>query len=109
MNLSNVRKALRVAGDVGDHPDDNYNRNALPIVDGLTIKNVWGENIQQPGLIKGIKDAPFTRICLSNVKLSGSDRPWTCEDVSGGALQVQPSPCTELASTSGTSFCTNAY
>ncbi|XP_072971581.1 probable polygalacturonase [Typha angustifolia] len=111
VTLSNVRKGMRIAGDVGDHPDDAYNPNALPAVDGLMIKNVWGVDIQQPGLIKGIRNSPFTRICLSNVKLNPSksrEMPWQCEDVSGGALQVQPSPCTELTSTSGMNFCTDA-
>ncbi|XP_010913831.1 probable polygalacturonase isoform X1 [Elaeis guineensis] len=111
VNLSNVRKALRIAGDVGDHPDDMYNPNALPIVNGLTIKDVWGVDIQQPGSIDGIKNSPFTGVCLSNVKLNGDgtrEVPWKCADVSGGALGVQPSPCTELTSISGLSFCTNA-
>ncbi|CAO2208703.1 unnamed protein product [Urochloa humidicola] len=110
VTLDNVRYGLRITGDVGDHPDDRYNRSALPVVDALTIKNVQGQNIREAGLIKGITDSAFSRICLSNVKLSGGVpvRPWKCEAVTGGAIDVQPSPCTELTSTSGTSFCTNS-
>ncbi|XP_066314553.1 probable polygalacturonase [Miscanthus floridulus] len=110
VTLDNVRYGLRIVGDVGNHPDDRYNRSALPIVDALTIKNVHGQNIREAGLIKGIANSAFSRICLSNVKLTGGApvRPWKCEAVSGGALGVQPSPCTELTSTSGMSFCTNS-
>lgn len=111
VNLNDVRKAIRIAGDVGGHPDDKYDPNALPVVDGLIIKNVWGVDIQQPGAIEGIKNSPFTRICLSNLTLHGGgaqEVPWKCEDVSGGASKVQPSPCTELSSTSGMGFCANA-
>lgn len=110
VTLDNVRYGLRIAGDVGDHPDDGYNRSALPAVDSLTIRNVQGQNIREAGLIKGIANSAFSRICMSNIKLSGGlpVRPWRCEAVSGGALDVQPSPCTELTSTSGTSFCTNS-
>nr|AVY91702.1 pectate lyase [Saccharum hybrid cultivar SP80-3280] len=110
VTLDNVRYGLRIVGDVGNHPDDRYNRSALPIVDALTIKNVQGQNIREAGLIKGIANSAFSRICLSNVKLTGGApvRPWKCEAVSGGALDVQPSPCTELTSTSDTSFCTNS-
>ncbi|XP_062205703.1 probable polygalacturonase [Phragmites australis] len=110
VTLDNVRYGLRIAGDVGGHPDDRYNRSALPIVDALTIKNVQGENIREAGLIKGIANSAFSRICLSNIKLSGGTpvRPWKCEAVSGGALDVQPPPCTELTTTSGTSFCANS-
>jgi polygalacturonase len=110
VTLDNVRYGLRIAGDVGGHPDERYNHNALPIVDGLTIKNVQGQNIKEAGLLKGIPNSAFSRICLSNIKLHGSApvRPWKCEAISGGALDVQPSPCTELISTSGMSFCTNS-
>ncbi|RRT35031.1 hypothetical protein B296_00057335 [Ensete ventricosum] len=110
VNLNNVRKALRITGNAGDHPDDGYDPNALPVVDGLTIKNVWGVGVQQPGSIQGIKDSPFTQICLSNVNLSvtsSREVPWTCAEVSGGALEVQPSPCAELTSVNGIRFCTN--
>ncbi|EAY74990.1 hypothetical protein OsI_02888 [Oryza sativa Indica Group] len=110
VTLDSVRYGLRIAGDVGGHPDDRYDRNALPVVDGLTIKNVQGQNIREAGSIKGIATSAFSRICLSNVKLNGGAavRPWKCEAVSGAALDVQPSPCTELTSTSGMSFCTNS-
>jgi hypothetical protein len=113
VNIYGSRKGLVISGNVGDHPDENYNPNALPVVDGLTMKNVWGTNVLQPGLIRGIDGSPFTQICLSNVKLNlaaGKDaQPWNCQDVSGGALEVQPSPCTELTTTSATGFCTSAF
>ncbi|WOK91385.1 hypothetical protein Cni_G00076 [Canna indica] len=111
VTLDNVRKGLRITGKAGDHPDDRYDPNARPVVGGLTIKNVRGTVIQQPGTIEGIKNSPFTQICLSNVKLrvtGPKQMPWVCNDVSGGALEVQPSPCTELTSTNGMSFCTDA-
>ncbi|XP_020251902.1 probable polygalacturonase [Asparagus officinalis] len=108
VKMTEVRYGLRIAGDVGDHPDDKFNPNALPAVSGLMIKNVWGEEVQQPGLIKGIKNSPFTGICLYNVKLlnAGSrEVPWKCTDVSGSALVVQPGACSELTSTTGSSAC----
>lgn len=108
VNMDKVRKGLRIAGDVGDHPDDRFNPDAIPIVSGLTIKNVWGVNVQQPGSIQGIKNSPFTGICLYNVKLLSAgpqEVPWKCADVSGSAALVQPGPCSELSSTYGTGIC----
>ncbi|KAF2932349.1 hypothetical protein DAI22_05g281000 [Oryza sativa Japonica Group] len=109
VTLNGARYGLRIAGDVGGHPDASYDPSKLPVVDGVTIKNVWGQNIRQAGLVRGIRDSVFSRICLSNVKLYGGDSvgPWKCRAVSGGALDVQPSPCAELTSTSEMSFCTN--
>lgn len=110
--MNKVRKGLRIVGDVGDHPDDKFNPDAVPIVSGLTIKNVRGIDVLQPGSIQGIKRSPFTGICLYNVKLSnvGGSRevPWKCTDVSGSALVVQPGPCAELASTTTLGACSAA-
>ncbi|KAJ3692178.1 hypothetical protein LUZ60_012528 [Juncus effusus] len=103
--MRNVRKGVRIAGDVGDHPDEYFNRLALPKVDGVVIKDVWGVNVQQAGSIEGIKSSKFTRICLDNVKLWGSKNPWMCRDVSGAAMGVQPWPCAELASSFSHGFC----
>lgn len=111
VNMNNVRKGVRIAGDVGDHPDGNFNPYAIPTVDEVTIRNVWGINVQQPGSIEGIKTSPFTRICLFNVKLWGGPQnlPWKCTAVRGAALGVQPWPCAELTGTSEPGFCSNAF
>lgn len=113
VSVSGARKGLRIAGDVGDHPDDGFNPAAVPAVDGVTIRNVWGENILEPGSIEGIKDAPFTRVCLSNVKLWGAgprEVPWKCGAVTGAALRVQPGPCPDLTATAdATGFCSPAF
>lgn len=106
VRMNNIRNGLRIAGDVGDHPDEHFNQLALPKVDAVSIKNVWGVNVQQPGSLEGIRNSPFTRICLSNVKLFGWRNPvWKCRDVHGAALGVQPGPCAELTTSLASGFC----
>ncbi|XP_031391181.1 probable polygalacturonase [Punica granatum] len=99
--IENARKGIKISGNVGDHPDDNYNPNALPVVKEITIKDVSGVKILQPGLMQGIKKSPFTGIYLSNINLEWvpgprPSAPWTCIDVSGDSTKVSPSPCSEL-------------
>ncbi|KAK2431465.1 hypothetical protein P8452_44643 [Trifolium repens] len=102
--MENARKGIKISGDVGDHADDKYDHNALPIVKGITIVNVWGVKVLQAGLIKGIKNSPFSDICLSDINLHGvngtrSRTPsWMCSDVVGVAHEVSPWPCSELIS-----------
>ncbi|KAH9608723.1 hypothetical protein KSS87_007405 [Heliosperma pusillum] len=108
--IQNARKGIKIAGDVGDHPDEKFNPDANPIVQDITLKNIQGEKILQAGLIKGIKNAPFTNICLSDIsfyvpKTKGVH--WECTDVKGSSLKVSPSPCSELISTDTTGFCFN--
>lgn len=109
--VENARKGIKISGDVGDHPDDKFNPNALPVVSGITIKDVWGVNVQQAGLIQGIKGSPFTDICLSNINLRGITGPrtprWQCSDVRGAAYQVSPWPCSELSSVQQRGSCSS--
>lgn len=111
--MENVRKGIKISGDVGDHPDNNFNLNALPVLKDVKIKDVWGENVQQPGLIHGLKNAPFSGICLSNIHLRGSpgprNLPWQCSDVTGAAIQVSPWPCSELTSRPQHSECSSYF
>ncbi|PKA66681.1 putative polygalacturonase [Apostasia shenzhenica] len=107
VNMNGARLGIKIVGNVGDHPDDKFNPKALPVVDGLTLKDILGVDVKQPGLIRGIKNSPFTRVCLFNVTFEGvveKEVPWECTDVSGSSTEVQPSPCSELASPFG-SFC----
>lgn len=109
--MENVRNGIKIAGDVGDHPDENFNPNALPVVKGITLKSVWGEKVQQPGSIQGLKNSPFTGICLSNINLHGvpgpRSTPWKCSAVRGAAHEVSPWPCSELTATHQTASCSD--
>ncbi|XP_057429211.1 probable polygalacturonase [Lotus japonicus] len=100
--IEEARQGIKIAGDVGDHPDEKFNPNALPVVKGITITNVWGVRVLQAGLIKGLKNSPFTDVCLSEINLHGMSGPrsppWKCSDVSGFAHQVSPWPCSQLSS-----------
>ncbi|XP_074588420.1 putative polygalacturonase [Curcuma longa] len=112
VRMRRVRKGIRIASDVGDHPDEHFNRRAIPTVDGVTIKNVWGMQVRQPGSMEGIsRSAPFTRICLSNVKFWGVGprrAAWRCSAVRGAAVDVRPWPCSELADASSSGVCSRA-
>ncbi|XP_022761092.1 probable polygalacturonase isoform X1 [Durio zibethinus] len=111
--MENVRTGIKIAGDTGDHPDNNFNPNALPYVKGITLKNIWGVKVQRAGLIQGLKNAPFTDICLSKVNLHGitgpRSPPWKCSDVSGAAIEVSPWPCTELTSPQQSGSCDSQF
>ncbi|KAK4422520.1 putative polygalacturonase [Sesamum alatum] len=111
--MDKARKGIKISGDVGDHPDEKYNPNALPVLKDVKIKDVWGDRVQQPGLIRGLKNAPFSGICLSNISLGGAtgqrNLPWQCSDVSGGAVQVSPLPCSELTSSQQIGACASSF
>jgi len=110
--VDTAKYGIKIAGDTGDHPDENYNPNALPVVKGIHIKNVWGVNVRNAGSIQGLKGSPFTGICLSEINLHGSlnsYKTWKCSDVSGTSLKVSPWPCSELRTTGGSNLCSSTF
>lgn len=106
--MENAKKGIKIAGDVGNHPDARFDPDALPVVSDIVIRNVTGVKVQQAGLFKGIKKANFTNICLSNINMYGGysstvegrrgrdDSNWECSNVMGSSSRVSPSPCSEL-------------
>ncbi|KAL8253898.1 hypothetical protein R6Q59_032119 [Mikania micrantha] len=112
INFQNVGLAIQLTGECNSHPDDNYNPEAIPIVEGITFKNMVGINITKAGTLNGIPESPFTSICLSNITfalnpaISGSGSPWTCSHVLGSSENVFPVPCLELQTIPlNSSFC----
>lgn len=106
VEMKNVEIAFSATGQSGFHPDDNFDPNALPIVD-ITLRNVIGSNISFAGSFTGIKESPFTSICLSNISLAvtSSATYWECSNVLGFSQLVFPEPCPDLnSSVSNSSF-----
>uniref|UniRef100_A0A0E0E9K3 Polygalacturonase n=1 Tax=Oryza meridionalis TaxID=40149 RepID=A0A0E0E9K3_9ORYZ len=97
VSMDNVSIAIRITGNYGEHPDDNYDKNALPVISNITIKNVVGVNIGTAGMLLGIQGDIFSNICLSNVSLSSeSADPWNCSLVEGFSNSVAPEICEQL-------------
>lgn len=110
MTLANVDIAIRFSGLYGDHPDDAYDPNALPVVEKVTIKDVIGENIKRAGLIEGIEGDNFDNICLLNITLNvSSSFPWNCSYIRGYSDMVLPEACEPLKERIFPEHCSDCY
>ncbi|KAA8543065.1 hypothetical protein F0562_021440 [Nyssa sinensis] len=102
VKMENVQMALVATGLCESHPDDKFDPRALPVINGITFKNIIGTNITTAGKFVGIYESPFTSICLSNISFTiTSDPPstsWVCSDVLGFSEAVSPEPCPDLQS-----------
>ncbi|XP_072968071.1 probable polygalacturonase [Typha angustifolia] len=95
--MTNVKIAIRITGQYGEHPDDNYDKDALPVISRITIKDVVGMNISTAGFLDGIQGDNFSSICLSNVNLNvTSNHPWKCSFIQGYSNLVSPEVCEPL-------------
>ncbi|CAK8544469.1 unnamed protein product [Lathyrus sativus] len=110
ITLTNVDIAIRFTGLYGDHPDDGYDPNALPVIEKITIEDVKGENVKKAGLIEGIEGDSFIDICFSNIILNvSSNYPWNCSNVRGYSDTVSPEPCEPLTERIFPDHCSDCY
>lgn len=110
VTLTNVDIAIRFTGLYGEHPDDAYDPNALPVIEKITIKDVVGENIKTAGLIEGIEGDNFVNVCLSNIVLNvSSNYPWNCSYVKGYSDLVLPEACEPLKERIFPEHCSDCY
>ncbi|KAI3844812.1 hypothetical protein MKX03_004533 [Papaver bracteatum] len=100
MTMKTMRLAFLMTGNYSTHPNNNYNRTALPVIDGISFSDMVGVNVRSAGQLDGIKGNPFTGICISNVTLgmppTSTFAPWTCSHVKGLTSGVSPKPCSML-------------
>ncbi|XP_044498699.1 probable polygalacturonase [Mangifera indica] len=109
VDLQNIHMAFGASSLCGSHPDDNFDPNALPVLDQITLQDIIGKNITIAGNFTGIQESPLTNICLSNISLSinsASSKFWSCSYVYGFSESVSPQPCPDLeTSISSSSTC----
>ncbi|KAJ0092033.1 hypothetical protein Patl1_24976 [Pistacia atlantica] len=101
VDLQNIHRAFGASSLCGTHPDDNFDPNALPVLDQITLQDIIGKNITIAGNFTGIQESPLTNICLSNISLSinsASSNIWSCSYVQGSSESVSPEPCSDLES-----------
>lgn len=110
LTLANVDIAIRFTGLYGEHPDDAYDPDALPVIERITIKDVIGENVKRAGLIQGIQGDNFVDICLANITLSVSSKvPWNCSHVKGYSDLISPEVCEPLKEKIFPEHCSDCY
>ncbi|CAL9116698.1 probable polygalacturonase [Musa acuminata AAA Group] len=100
MNLNTMKWVFWMTGSYKSHPDDKYDPNAIPVVDGISYSEVVAYNVTMAARLEGIPSAPFTGICVSNVTVQLAKpmkTPWYCADVEGVSRGVTPAACASLA------------
>ncbi|XP_074329622.1 putative polygalacturonase [Apium graveolens] len=100
MTLKTMKWAFWMTGDYGSHPDNNYDPNAIPVVENINYRDVIAENVTMAAKLDGISGYPFTGICISNVTIeiakSSKKLAWNCTNIAGISSSVTPPPCALL-------------
>lgn len=100
MTLQTMKYTFWMTGDYGGHPGDHYDLKALPVIQGINLKDVVAKNVTIAGKLAGIDGDTFNGICMSNVAIELSEHakklPWNCSNIQGVSSQVSPQPCALL-------------
>ncbi|KEH21119.1 putative galacturan 1,4-alpha-galacturonidase [Medicago truncatula] len=97
MTMKTMKWAFWMTGDYGSHADNNYDPNAIPVVQNINYRDMVAENVTMAAKLEGISNAPFTGICISNVTIGLAKKakklPWNCTYIAGVSSGVTPAPC----------------
>ncbi|XP_062145687.1 probable polygalacturonase [Alnus glutinosa] len=97
MTMKTMKWAFWMTGNYGSHADNNYDPNALPVIQNINYHDMVAENVTMAARLEGIPGNPFTGICISNVTIELAKKakkvPWNCTDVAGVSSAVVPQPC----------------
>ncbi|GAV91436.1 LOW QUALITY PROTEIN: hypothetical protein CFOL_v3_34831, partial [Cephalotus follicularis] len=97
--INQLKWVFWMTGNYGDHPDNNIDPNALPVIKNINYRDMIAKNVTMAAILEGIAGDPFTEICISNVTIGLSKKPhklqWNCTDVAGISSDMTP-PCALL-------------
>ncbi|KAK6137367.1 hypothetical protein DH2020_028880 [Rehmannia glutinosa] len=100
MTMKTMKWAFWMTGNYGSHADNNYDPNALPVIQNINYRDMVAENVTMAARLEGISGDPFTGICISNVTIGMAKKAkkvaWNCTDIEGISSGVVPRPCQEL-------------
>ncbi|GLT90854.1 hypothetical protein SLE2022_087710 [Rubroshorea leprosula] len=97
MTMDTMKMVFWMAGNYGSHPDNNYDPNAIPVIENINFRDMVAKNVTMAARLEGIQDHPFTGICISNVTIGLTKKPkkvqWNCSEIAGVSSDVSPHPC----------------
>lgn len=100
MTMRTMKWVFWMTGNYGSHADNNYDPNALPLIQNINYRDMVAENVTMAARLEGIAGDPFTGICISNVTIGLTQKPkklqWNCTEVAGISSRVVPPPCDAL-------------
>ena len=110
MTMKTMKYVFWMTSDYGSHPDDEWDRKAIPKIENINYREVVAENVTYSARLDGIAGDKFTGICISDVTIRLTQKPkqlqWNCTNVEGVTSQVTPQSCDLLPPSKGPLQCT---
>jgi len=98
--MKTMKYVFWMSGAYNQHPASGFDPKAMPVITNINYRDMTADNVTQPARLDGFKNDPFTKICMSNIKIDLAAEPkkllWNCTSISGVSSKVTPKPCSLL-------------
>lgn len=100
LTFQNVRVGIVIKTDYNEHPDDNYDRKAVPILEDISYFGIHGEGVRVPVRIHGSKEIPVRNVTFRDMSVGLTYKKkhiFQCAFLQGRVIgTVFPAPCENL-------------
>lgn len=100
LTFDNVRVGIVIKTDYNEHPDEDFNRDAAPVVEDISYTSVHGEGVRVPVRIHGSKEIPLRNVSFRDMSVGITYKKkhiFQCSFVQGRVVgAVFPAPCDNL-------------
>ncbi|GLT62859.1 hypothetical protein SLA2020_354620 [Shorea laevis] len=100
LTFDNVRVGIGIKTDYNEHPDDNFDRKALPTIEDISFTAVHGQGVRVPVRIHGSEEIPVRNVTFRDLSVGITYKKkhiFQCAFVEGRVIgSVFPAPCENL-------------
>ncbi|XP_020256928.1 LOW QUALITY PROTEIN: probable polygalacturonase [Asparagus officinalis] len=100
VTIDNTMHGIVLVTDYNQHPDEEYDRAAIPNVENLSFTGIYGKDVRIPVQILGSEDIPIRGVSFRNVTMKlhkKKDNVFQCAYVEGRVFgSIFPAPCKNL-------------
>ncbi|XVF35162.1 hypothetical protein REPUB_Repub18cG0121200 [Reevesia pubescens] len=100
LTFDNARVGIVIKTDYNEHPDNDFDRKALPIVADISFIGIHGQGVRVPVRIHGSEDIPIRNVTFRDMSVGITYKKkhiFQCAFVQGRVIgTIFPAPCDNL-------------
>ncbi|KAK1315238.1 putative polygalacturonase [Acorus calamus] len=100
ITLDNVRVGIVIKTDYNEHPDEDFNPKAFPVLKDIRFEGIHGQGVRVPVRIHGCEEIPIQNVTFRDMSVGITYKKkhiFQCSYVQGRVIgTVFPSPCDNL-------------
>ncbi|KAK8550351.1 hypothetical protein V6N13_118866 [Hibiscus sabdariffa] len=100
LTFDGARVGIVIKTDYNEHPDDDFDRKALPIVRDISFTEIYGQGVRVPVRIHGSEDIPIRNVTFRDMSIGITYKKkhvFQCAFIEGRVIgTIFPAPCENL-------------